>query len=248
MIMFSLQGKTALVTGATGGIGAEIAKALHAAGATVGISGTRVNVLDELKASMGGDRVHCLPCNLSSAEDVEKLIPAAEAAMVGVDILINNAGITRDGLAMRMKDEDWQAVLDVNLTSTFRLCRAAMKLMMKKRWGRIVNITSVVGTMGNPGQANYVAAKAAITGMSKALAQELATRNVTVNCVAPGFITSPMTDVLNDKQKEAILSKIPSGRMGTGQEVAAAVQFLASPEASYVTGQTIHVNGGMIML
>jgi 3-oxoacyl-[acyl-carrier protein] reductase len=246
--MFSLQGKTALVTGATGGIGAEIAKALNAAGATVGISGTRVNVLDELKASMGGDRVHCLPCNLSSAEDVEKLIPAAEAAMGGVDILINNAGITRDGLAMRMKDEDWQAVLDVNLTSTFRLCRAAMKLMMKKRWGRIVNITSVVGTMGNPGQANYVAAKAAITGMSKALAQELATRNVTVNCVAPGFITSPMTDVLNDKQKEAILSKIPSGRMGTGQEVAAAVQFLASNEASYITGQTIHVNGGMIML
>jgi 3-oxoacyl-[acyl-carrier protein] reductase len=246
--MFSLQGKTALVTGASGGIGAEIAKALHAAGATIGISGTRVSVLDELKAAMGNERVHTLPCNLSSPEDVEKLIPAAETALGGVDVLINNAGITRDGLAMRMKDEDWQTVLDINLTSTFRLCRAAMKLMMKKRWGRIVNITSVVGTMGNPGQANYVAAKAAITGMSKALAQELATRNVTVNCVAPGFIVSPMTDVLNDKQKDAILSKIPSGRMGTGAEVAAAVHFLASEEASYITGQTIHVNGGMIML
>jgi 3-oxoacyl-[acyl-carrier protein] reductase len=248
MIMFSLQGKTALVTGASGGIGAEIARALHTAGATVGISGTRVNVLDELKTAMGNARVHTLPCNLSSSEDVEKLIPAAEAALGGVDVLINNAGITRDGLAMRMKDEDWQAVLDINLTSTFRLCRAAMKLMMKKRWGRIVNITSVVGTMGNPGQANYVAAKAAITGMSKSLAQELASRNVTVNCVAPGFIVSPMTDVLNDKQKEAILAKIPSGRMGTGLEVAAAVNFLASEEASYITGQTIHVNGGMIML
>ncbi len=246
--MFSLQGKTALVTGASGGIGAEIAKALHAAGATIGISGTRVAVLEELKSSLGGERVHCLPCNLSDPAEVEKLIPAAEAAMGGVDILVNNAGITRDGLSMRMKDEDWQAVLDVNLTSTFRLCRAVMKLMMKKRWGRIVNITSVVGTMGNPGQANYVAAKAAITGMSKSLAQELASRNVTVNCIAPGFITSPMTDVLNDKQKEAILSKIPTGRMGTGQEVAAAVQFLASTEASYITGQTIHVNGGMIML
>lgn len=246
--MFSLQGKTALVTGASGGIGAEIAKALHAAGATIGISGTRVNALDELKASLGGERVHCLPCNLSDAAEVEKLTPAAEAAMGGVDILVNNAGITRDGLSMRMKDEDWQAVLDINLTSTFRLCRAAMKLMMKKRWGRIVNITSVVGTIGNPGQANYVAAKAAITGMSKALAQELATRNVTVNCVAPGFITTPMTDVLNEQQKNTILSKIPSGRMGTGAEVAAAVQFLASSEASYITGQTIHVNGGMVML
>jgi 3-oxoacyl-[acyl-carrier protein] reductase len=246
--MFSLHGKTALVTGATGGIGAEIAKSLHAAGAVVGVSGTRVQVLDELKSSLGGDRVHCLPCNLSNPEDVEKLVPAAEAAMGGVDILINNAGITRDGLAMRMKDDDWQAVLDVNLTATFRLCRAAVKLMMKKRWGRIINVTSVVGTMGNPGQANYVAAKAAVTGMSKSLAQELATRSVTVNCVAPGFIVSPMTDVLNDKQKEAILSKIPAARMGTGAEVAAAVHFLASSEASYVTGQTIHVNGGMIML
>jgi 3-oxoacyl-[acyl-carrier protein] reductase len=247
-MMFSLQGKSALVTGATGGIGAEIAKTLHGAGATIGISGTRVTVLEELKSALGGERVQVLPCNLASAEDVEKLIPAAEAAMGGLDILVNNAGITRDGLAMRMKDDDWQAVLDVNLTSTFRLARAAMKLMMKKRWGRIVNITSVVGTMGNPGQANYVAAKAAVTGMSKSLAQELATRNVTVNCVSPGFIASPMTDVLNDKQREAILAKIPAGRMGSADEVASAVLFLASNEASYITGQTIHVNGGMIML
>ncbi len=246
--MFSLAGKTALITGASGGIGAEITKALHAAGATVGISGTRVNVLDELKASIGGGRVHCLPCNLSDPVEVEKLVPSAEAAMGGVDILVNNAGITRDGLAMRLKDEDWQAVLDVNLTSTFRLCRAVMKLMMKKRWGRIVNITSVVGTTGNPGQANYVAAKAAITGMSKSMAQELASRNVTVNCVAPGFITSPMTDVLNDKQREAILGRIPAGRMGSGDEIAAAVLFLASQEAAYITGQTLHVNGGMAMI
>ncbi len=246
--MFSLQGKTALITGASGGIGAAIARTLHAAGATIAISGTRVAVLDELKVSLGGDRIHCVPCNLSSPEDVEKLVPSAEAAMGGLDILVNNAGITRDGLAMRMKDEDWQAVLDVNLTSSFRLARAAMKLMMKKRWGRIVNITSVVGVMGNPGQANYVASKAGLIGMSKSMAQELATRSVTVNCVAPGFIASPMTDVLNDKQKEAILSKIPTGRMGTPEEVAAAVMFFASEEASYVTGQTLHVNGGMIMI
>ncbi len=246
--MFSLQGKTALITGASGGIGAAIARTLHTAGATIAISGTRVAVLDELKASLGGNRIHCVPCNLSSPEDVEKLVPSAEAAMGGLDILVNNAGITRDGLAMRMKDEDWQAVLDVNLTSSFRLARAAMKLMMKKRWGRIVNITSVVGVMGNPGQANYVASKAGLIGMSKSMAQELATRSVTVNCVAPGFIASPMTDVLNDKQKEAILSKIPTGRMGTPEEVAAAVMFFASEEASYVTGQTMHVNGGMIMI
>jgi 3-oxoacyl-[acyl-carrier protein] reductase len=247
-MMFSIEGKTALVTGASGGIGAEIVKVLHAGGATVAISGTREAVLKDLQASLGGERIHCLPCNLSDAGDVEKLVPAAEAALGGLDILVNNAGITRDGLAMRMKDEDWQAVLDVNLTSSFRLARAAMKLMMKKRWGRIINITSVVGVMGNAGQANYVASKAAIIGMSKSLAQELATRNVTVNCVAPGFITSPMTDVLNDKQKESILAKIPSGRMGTGLEVASTVRFLASEEASYITGQTIHVNGGMIML
>jgi 3-oxoacyl-[acyl-carrier protein] reductase len=248
MIMFSLAGKTALVTGASGGIGAAVAKTLHAAGATIAISGTRVAVLDELKAALGGERVHCVPCNLSSAEDVEKLVPAAEASMGGLDILVNNAGITRDGLAMRMKDDDWQSVIDVNLTSSFRLARAAMKLMMKKRWGRIVSITSVVGVTGNPGQANYVASKAAIIGMSKSLAQELASRNVTVNCVAPGFIASPMTDVLNDKQKETILGRIPAGRMGTGDEIAAAVLFLASNEAAYVTGHTLHVNGGMAMV
>jgi 3-oxoacyl-[acyl-carrier protein] reductase len=248
MMMFSLAGKTALVTGASGGIGAAVARALHGAGATVGISGTRAQVLEELKVSLGGERVHVLPCNLASAEDVEKLVPAAEAAMGGVDILVNNAGITRDGLAMRMKDEDWQAVLDVNLTSSFRLARAAMKLMMKKRWGRIVSVTSVVGVTGNPGQANYVASKAALIGLSKTLAQELASRNVTVNCVAPGFIATPMTDALNEKQKDAILGRIPAGRMGSPEEIAAAVLFLASNEAAYVTGHTLHVNGGMAMV
>ncbi len=246
--MFSLQGKTALVTGASGGIGAAVAKALHAAGATVAISGTRAAVLEELKASLGVERVHVVPCNLSSPEDVEKLVPAAAEAMGGLDILVNNAGITRDGLAMRMKDEDWQAVLDVNLTSSFRLARAAMKLMMKKRWGRIVSVTSIVGVTGNAGQANYVASKAALIGLSKSLAQELATRNVTVNCVAPGFIATPMTDALNDKQKEGILAKIPAGRMGSPEDIAAAVLFLASEEAGYVTGHTMHVNGGMAMV
>ena len=246
--MFSLAGKTALITGATGGIGASIAKALHNAGATIAISGTRANVLEELKVSLGGERVHVLPCNLSSAEDVEKLVPAADAAMGGLDILVNNAGITKDGLAMRMKDEDWQAVLDVNLTSAFRLARAAMRGMMKKRWGRIVSVTSIVGVTGNPGQANYVASKAAIIGMSKAIAQEMAARNVTVNCVAPGFIATPMTDALNDKQKEAILGRIPAGRMGGPDDIAAAVLYLASEEAAYVTGQTLHVNGGMAMI
>ncbi len=246
--MFSLQGKTALVTGATGGIGAAVAKVLHGAGATVAISGTRAAVLDELKASLGGERVHCLPCNLADAADVEKLVPAADAAMGGLDILVNNAGITRDGLAMRMKDADWQAVLDVNLTSSFRLARAAMKLMMKKRWGRIVSVTSIVGVTGNAGQANYVASKAALIGLSKTLAQELASRNITVNCVAPGFIATSMTEALNDKQKESILGKIPAGRMGSADEIAAAVLYLASHEAAYVTGQTLHVNGGMAMV
>ena len=246
--MFNLTGKTALVTGATGGIGASIARTLHAAGATVAISGTRAAVLEELKASLGGDRVHVLPCNLSSPEDVEKLVPAAAAAMGGLDILVNNAGITKDGLAMRMKDEDWQTVLDVNLTAAFRLSRAAMRLMMKKRWGRIVSVTSVVGVTGNPGQANYAASKAAIIGMSKSIAQELAARNVTVNCVAPGFIATPMTDALNDKQKEVILARIPAGRMGSADDIAAAVLYLASEEAAYVTGQTLHVNGGMAMV
>jgi 3-oxoacyl-[acyl-carrier protein] reductase len=246
--MFSLQGKTALITGATGGIGASIAKALHGAGATIAISGTRAPILEELKVALGGERVHALLCNLSSPEDVEKLVPEAEAAMGGLDILVNNAGITRDGLAMRMKDEDWQAVLDVNLTSSFRLARAAMRGMMKKRWGRIISITSVVGVTGNPGQANYVASKAGLIGMSKSLAQELAARNVTVNCIAPGFITTPMTDALNDKQKEAILGRIPAGRMGGPEDIAAAAVYLASDEAGYVTGQTLHVNGGMAMI
>jgi 3-oxoacyl-[acyl-carrier protein] reductase len=248
MTMFNLAGKTALITGATGGIGSAIATVLHKAGATVGISGTRLPVLEELKTALGGDRVHCLPCNLSDVAAVEKLVPEAEAALGGLDILVNNAGITRDGLAMRMRDDDWQQVLDVNLTSTFRLARASMRPMMKKRWGRIVNISSVVGVTGNPGQANYVAAKAGIIGMSKAMAQEVASRNVTINCVAPGFIASPMTEALNEKQKEAILSRIPSGRMGTAEEIAAAVLFLVSDEAAYVTGQTLHVNGGMAMI
>ncbi len=245
--MFSLSGKTALITGASGGIGAAIAKALYEAGAKIAISGTRVAALEELKAQIG-EGVHVLPCNLSSAEEVEKLVPAAEAALGGLDILVNNAGITRDGLAMRMKDEDWQAVIDVNLTANFRLSRAAVKLMMKKRWGRIINVTSIVGVTGNPGQANYVASKAGLIGMTKSLAQELASRNVTANCIAPGFIASPMTDVLNDKQKEAILGRIPAGRMGGPADIAAAVVYLASDDAGYVTGQTLHVNGGMAMI
>jgi len=245
--MFDLTGKTALVTGATGGIGAAIAKVLHRAGATIAVSGTRAAVLEHLKTELG-DRVHVLPCNLSEAADVEKLVPAAEAAMGSLDILVNNAGITKDGLAMRMKDEDWQQVLDVNLTASFRLARAAMRGMMKKRWGRIVNITSVVGVTGNPGQANYVASKAGVIGLTKSLAQELASRNVTVNAVAPGFIATPMTDVLNEKQKEAILGRVPAGKLGSPEDIAAAVLYLASQEAGYVTGQTLHVNGGLAMI
>ena len=245
--MFNLTGKTALITGASGGIGAAIAKTLHAAGATIAISGTRQAVLEELKSQIG-DNVHVMPCNLSNVEDVEKLIPAVEAAMGGLDILVNNAGITKDGLAMRMKDEDWQSVIDFNLTSNFRLCRAAMRGMMKKRWGRIVNITSIVGVTGNPGQVNYVASKAGIIGMTKSIAQELAARGVTANCVAPGFIATPMTDVLNEKQKETILGRIPAGRMGGPDDIAAAVLYLSSEEAGYVTGQTLHVNGGMAMI
>jgi 3-oxoacyl-[acyl-carrier protein] reductase len=245
--MFNLTGKTALITGASGGIGAAIAMALHKAGATIAISGTRIEKLEELKTQIG-ENVHVLACNLSSAEDVEKLIPSAEAAMGGLDILVNNAGITKDGLVMRMKDEDWQSVLDVNLTSNFRLCRAAMRGMMKKRAGRIINITSIVGVTGNPGQANYVASKAGVIGLTKSLAQELATRGVTVNCVAPGFIATPMTDVLNETQKTAILARIPAGRMGGPDDIAAAVLYLASNEAGYVTGQTLHVNGGMAMI
>jgi 3-oxoacyl-[acyl-carrier protein] reductase len=246
--MFDLTGKTALITGASGGIGAAVARTLHGAGAAIAISGTRIAVLEELKNALGSERVYCVPCNLSHAAEVEELVPKAVAALGGLDILVNNAGITRDGLAMRMKDEDWQSVLDVNLTSSFRLARAAMKLMMKKRWGRIVSITSVVGVTGNPGQANYVASKAGLIGLSKSLAQELASRNVTVNCVAPGFIATAMTEALNDKQKEMILAKIPAGRMGSSADIAAAILYLASEEAGYVTGQTLHVNGGMAMI
>jgi 3-oxoacyl-[acyl-carrier protein] reductase len=245
--MFDLTGKTALVTGATGGIGAAIARVLHKQGAQVAISGTRADVLEALKAELG-ERAHVLVSNLSKPEEVERLVPAAEAAMGWLDILVNNAGITRDGLAMRMKDEDWAQVIDVNLTAAFRLGRAAMRGMMKRRYGRIIGITSVVGVTGNAGQANYAASKAGMIGMTKALAQELASRNVTVNCIAPGFIATPMTDALNDKQKEAIIAKVPAGRLGTSDDVAAAALYLASAEAAYITGQTLHVNGGMAMI
>lgn len=245
--MFDLTGKSALVTGASGGIGAEIARALHGAGATVGLSGTRTEPLEALAAELG-DRAHVLPCNLSIPADVESLVKRATEAMGAVDILVNNAGITRDGLVMRMSDEDWQAVLDVNLTATFRLCRAAVRGMMKARWGRIVNISSVVGATGNPGQGNYAASKAGMVGMSKSLAAEVASRNITVNCVAPGFITTAMTDKLNDEQKARILTQVPAGRMGDAREIAAAVLYLSSPEAGYVTGATLHVNGGMAMI
>jgi 3-oxoacyl-[acyl-carrier protein] reductase len=245
--MFDLSGKNALVTGASGGIGGAIARALHGQGASVGISGTRRDALEALAGELGG-RVHVLPANLSSPEAVEQLAKDADAALGGIDILVNNAGLTRDTLAMRMKDEDWQTVLDVNLTASFRLCRALMKGMLKRRSGRIVNITSIVGVTGNPGQANYAAAKAGLIGMSKSLAAELASRNVTVNCVAPGFIATAMTDVLSQDQKEKLLPAIPAGRMGTSDEIAAAVVYLASAEAAYVTGQTLHVNGGMAMI
>jgi 3-oxoacyl-[acyl-carrier protein] reductase len=245
--MFDLTGKKALVTGATGGLGGAIARALHARGADVAISGTRQEALDALVAELG-ERVHPLIANLGDMEAVEGLVPAAEAAMGGLDILVNNAGITRDGLFMRMKDEDWDTVLAVNLTAAFRLSRAAVKGMMRRRYGRIVNIGSVVGTTGNPGQGNYAASKAGLIGMSKALAQEVASRGITVNTVAPGFIASPMTDALNDKQREAILANVPAGRLGAGEDVASAVLYLASEEAAYVTGQTLHVNGGMAMI
>jgi 3-oxoacyl-[acyl-carrier protein] reductase len=245
--MFDLTGKTALITGATGGIGGAIVTALHKQGATVAISGTRREKLDELAASLG-ERVHVLPCNLSDFAAVDALSDQAATAMGGLDIVVANAGLTRDGLMIRMKDEDWQAVIDVNLNAYFRLARGAAKIMMRKRVGRIIAITSVVGTTGNPGQANYCASKAGMVGMSKALAFELASRNVTINCIAPGFIETAMTDVLNDAQREAILNKVPAGRLGTASEVAAAVVFLASPEASYITGQTLHVNGGMAMI
>ena len=245
--MFSLTDKTALVTGASGGIGGAIARALHAAGATIALSGTRAAALEELAAQLGS-RVHVLPCDLSKAEQVDALVGQAEAAMGKLDILVNNAGLTRDNLSMRMKDEEWQGVLDVNLTAPFRLARAAMKGMMKRRHGRIINITSVVGATGNPGQANYVAAKAGLTGMSKALAQEVASRGITVNCVAPGFIATAMTDALDEKQHAAINARIPMGRMGAPDEIAGAVVYLASDAAAYLTGQTLHVNGGMAMV
>jgi 3-oxoacyl-[acyl-carrier protein] reductase len=245
--MFSIQGKTALVTGATGGIGAEIARALAAAGARVAVSGTRAEVLAALVGELDGGAV-ALPCNLSDAAEVEALVPAAEAALGQLDILVNNAGITRDNIFLRMKDEEWEQVLAVNLTASFRLMRAATKGMMRRRNGRIISIGSVVGTTGNPGQGNYAASKAGLIGLSKALAAEIASRNVTVNVVSPGFIESPMTEALNDKQRETILSTVPMGRLGSGREVAAAVVFLASAEAGYVTGQTLHVNGGMAMI
>ncbi|KRB39890.1 MAG: 3-oxoacyl-[acyl-carrier-protein] reductase [Pseudomonadota bacterium] len=246
--MFDLTGKTALVTGATGGIGGEIAKALHAAGAHVVLSGTREAALQDL-AQVLGERTSAVAANLSDAESVDGLVARAEeAAGAGLDILVANAGITRDGLLMRMKDEDWDAVLKVNLESYFRLSRAAMRGMMKRRSGRIIGITSVVGVMGNPGQANYAASKAGMIGFSKALAQEVATRGITVNCVAPGFIESPMTEALNEAQKAQILGTIPAGRLGSGGDVAAACVYLASHEAGYMTGQTLHVNGGMAMI
>lgn len=246
--MFDLTGKTALVTGATGGIGAEIAKALHAQGAHVVLSGTREAVLQDLAATLG-ERASIAPANLSDAAAVDGLIERAEAAAgAPIDILVANAGITKDGLLLRMKDEDWETVLKVNLESYFRLSRAVLKGMMRRRSGRIIAITSVVGVMGNPGQANYAASKAGMIGFSKAMAQEVATRGITVNCVAPGFIESPMTDALNEQQKAQILATIPAQRLGAGSEIATACVYLASDEAAYVTGQTLHVNGGMVMI
>ncbi|GJD42639.1 3-oxoacyl-[acyl-carrier-protein] reductase FabG [Methylobacterium cerastii] len=245
--MFDLTGKKALITGATGGLGGAIARSLHAQGATVALSGTRAEALEALAGELG-ERAHVLPTNLSDTAAVEALVPAAEAALGGLDILVNNAGITRDNIFVRMKDEEWDQVIAVNLTAAFRLSRAAVRGMMRRRAGRIVNIGSVVGTTGNPGQGNYAAAKAGLVGLTKALAAEVASRNVTVNCVSPGFIASPMTDVLNEKQREGILGRVPAGRLGEGAEVAAAVVYLASQEAAYVTGQTLHVNGGMAMV
>jgi 3-oxoacyl-[acyl-carrier protein] reductase len=244
--MFDLKGKTALVTGASGGIGRAIAEALAAAGAKVGLSGTREAVLRKLADTIPGSVV--LPCNLGDPQAVDGLVKRAEEALGSLDILVNNAGITRDNLVMRMKDEEWDEVLKVDLTAAFRLVRAAVRPMMKRRWGRIISITSVVGATGNPGQANYAAAKAGLVGLTKAVAQEVASRNITVNCVAPGFIESAMTDVLDDKVKAALNERIPAGRMGSGRDIAAGVLYLASEEAAYVTGQTLHINGGMAML
>lgn len=245
--MFDLTGKTALVTGASGGIGGAIARALHAQGASVALSGTRAEALEAVASELG-DRAYVTPANLGDPASVEALVGAAEAALGQIDVLVNNAGLTRDGLAMRMKDEDWQQVLDVNLTAAFRLSRGVLRGMMKRRNGRIIGITSIVGVTGNPGQANYAASKAGMIGMSKALAQEVASRGITVNCIAPGFITSAMTDALNDAQKEGLLKGIPAGRMGETDEIAAGCIYLASDEAAYVTGQTLHINGGMAMI
>lgn len=245
--MFDLSGKTALVTGASSGIGTAIAKALHKQGAIVAISGTRKDALEAIAAEMK-DRVHVLPCNLSDPAAVEALIPSANEKMERVDILVNNAGITKDNIFMRLKDEDWDQVIAVNLTAAFRLARAAAKDMMRKRFGRVIGITSIVGFTGNAGQGNYAAAKAGMVGMTKSLAAELASRNVTANCIAPGFIATPMTDALNDAQKKAILDSVPAKRLGTSEDIAAAAVYLASDEAAYVTGTTIHVNGGMAML
>jgi 3-oxoacyl-(acyl-carrier-protein) reductase len=247
MAMFDLTGKVALVTGASGGIGGAIAKALHEQGASVVLSGTRADALERAKNELG-ERAHVTACDLSNPASVEALPKTAESFAGPIDILVNNAGITRDNLFLRMKDEEWDQVLAVNLTAAFRLSRAVLRGMMKKRWGRIVNITSVVGTMGNPGQGNYAAAKAGLVGMSKSLAAEVASRNITVNCVAPGFVTTAMTDALTDAQKEGSLARIPAGRYGKPEEIAAAVVYLASEEAGYVTGQTIHANGGMAMI
>ena len=245
-MMFDLTGMTALVTGASGGLGSAIAKSLRAQGARLALSGSNQAKLEAFAKELGGDQV-TLVCDLSNSEQVDQLVPRAVEALGQLDILVNNAGVTRDNLAMRMKDEEWDQVIKVNLEGAFRLMRAAMKPMMRARFGRIINITSVVGVTGNPGQANYVASKAGLIGMSKAFAQEVASRGITVNCVAPGFMTSAMTDALTDAQKEGILSKIPTGAMGNGDDIGAAVVYLASKEAGYVTGQTLHVNGGMAM-
>jgi len=245
--VFDLTGKTALVTGASGGLGGAIARALHAQGATVALSGTRRHALDTLAAELK-THAHVTLCDLSDSTSVEALVPTAEAALGSLDILVNNAGVTRDNLFMRMKDAEWDSVLAINLTAAFRLSRAVLRGMMRRRYGRIINISSIVGVTGNPGQGNYAAAKAGMIGMSKALAAEVASRGITVNCVAPGFIARPMTERLNDKQRETILASVPTGRLGTGAEIGAAVAYLASEEASYVTGQTLHVNGGMAMI
>jgi 3-oxoacyl-[acyl-carrier protein] reductase len=245
--MFDLTGKTALVTGATGGIGRAIARALHQQGATVAISGTRRDVLDQIAGELK-DRVHVLPCNLANKDEVEALVPKSEEAMGQLDILVANAGITKDNLLVQLRDEDWDQVVAVNLTASFRLARAALRGMMRRRFGRIIGISSVVGVTGNPGQGNYTATKAGMIGMIKSIAGEYAKRGVTANAIAPGFIATAMTDKLNDKQREAILARVPAGRLGAGADVAATAVFLASDEAAYVTGQTIHVNGGMAMI